>query len=86
MTVDLITWQTKHGDTVEVYYSPTFEDVAVEDAAGFIDMVEIQKPGWRFRIRAANNKIVEQGSEGYTRKTAAIRAAERHHPRVEAAA
>jgi hypothetical protein len=71
MSADLITWQTTHGDTVEVY-----ESVDLIGPASF-DMF------WRYRVRAANRKVVEQGSEGYTRRRAAIKAAERHHPRVE---
>jgi uncharacterized protein YegP (UPF0339 family) len=38
---------------------------------------------YRYRVRAANGEIVEQGSEGYTRKAAAVEAAGRHHPQVE---
>lgn len=74
MSADPITWQTTYGDTVEVYPSHLETPLTDQDRGIY---------RWRYRVRAANNKVVETGSEGYTRKTAAIRAALRHHPRVE---
>jgi len=69
--MDTVTWTTTHGDTVEVYLTK-FEDGTLARLLG---------PSWRYRVRAANNKIVEWG-ESYTRRRAAVAAAERHHPRV----
>lgn len=71
MSAEPITWTTTHGDTVEVYLS--------DQPEGHTD------DAWRYRVRAANNKVVEQGSESYTRRRTAVTAAERHHPRVEVA-
>jgi hypothetical protein len=61
-------WLTNNGDVVEVYWSR-------EPGA-------VTEPRWRYRVRAGNQKIVEQGSEGYTRRHAAVKAARRHHPVV----
>lgn len=70
-----VTWRTTWSDTVEVYPSPgSWSDDGTEC-----------EWCWRYRVRAANNKVVEQGSESYTRRRAAEKAAERHHPRIEAA-
>lgn len=68
----MITWPTLHGDTVEVY----------ESEIGDGTIAHPLEEGWRYRVRSANRKIVETGSEGYTRKHAAIKAARRHHPEV----
>lgn len=68
-------WTTNGGDRVEVY--------ATESRCLRTDCTTAHRE-YRYRVIAANGEIVEQGSEGYTRKAAAIEAAERHHPRVEA--
>lgn len=40
-------------------------------------------PGdWRWHVQAANHEVVEQG-EGHPRRITAVKAALRHHPRVE---
>jgi len=67
-------WTTTGGDTVEVYESPT---------TCLRDDCDVAHREFRYRVTAANGEIVEQWSEGYTRKGAATQAAERHHPRVE---
>ena len=67
-----VEWRTTHGDRVEVYATEVLHDTSPEWLTT-----------WRYRVRAANNRIVETGSEGYTRRAAAITAALRHHPRVE---
>ena len=77
MGAEMITWTTSHGDTVEVYQS--------DDPCRSSGCLATDHASWRYRVRARNQKIVEQGSEGYTRKTAAIQAAKRHHPRQEPA-
>ena len=73
---ELMQWTTTHGDTVEVYKSeatdPRGDHLVDADAP----------PQFRYRVRARNQQIVEQGSEGYTRRHRAVKAAERHHPRV----
>lgn len=71
----MITWPTAGGDKVEVYATAT---------TCLRTECTIAHREYRYRVRAANGEIVETGSEGYTRKAAAIEAAERHHPRVEA--
>ena len=74
MIGDSIKWQTNHGDTVTVY----------EAAKSCLrDNCAVLHREYRYRVQAANGEIVATGSEGYTRKTAAIEAAERHHPKVE---
>lgn len=68
-----ITWTTNCGDRVEVY--------ATEVGDG-----TMQRPlseGFRYRVVARNNRVVETGSEGYYRRAAAVKAAQRHHPVVE---
>ena len=70
----MIKWPTNGGDVVEVYATPT-RCLRTECTTAHRE--------YRYRVRAANGEIVEQGSEGYTRKAAAVTAAERHHPRVE---
>lgn len=65
-------WYTTHGDAVEVYASEIGDGTA-------------ERPfdyGFRYRVRARNGRIVEVGSEGYTRRHTAVRAALRHHPRA----
>jgi len=62
-------WRTTHGDKVTVY----------EASCPHCSTDHLE---YRFRVQAANGEIVATGSEGYTRKAAAITAAERHHPRV----
>jgi hypothetical protein len=69
-----VKWPTSGGDTVEVY--ETAITCLRDDCA-------VYHREYRYRVTAANGEIVEQGSEGYTRKAAAVAAAERHHPRVE---
>ena len=74
---ELMQWTTRLGDTVEVYESGWERKVTGQ---AFVD----EPLQWRYRVRARNQQIVEQGSEGYTRRHRAVKAAERHHPRVEA--
>lgn len=72
MTPQDVEWVTTHGDSVEVY--------GTEIGNG-----TLQHPlewGFRYRVRARNGRIVEVGSEGYTRRHAAVKAALRHHPRL----
>ncbi len=71
---DSATWLTTNGDTVEVY--PSVLETSLADA-------DRKKWRWRYRVKAANNRVVETGSESYIRKDAAVKAALRHHPRVE---
>jgi uncharacterized protein YegP (UPF0339 family) len=51
-----------------------------ETASG--DTVEVYEApdGWRWRRRSANNRIVADGSEAYSRKDSAMRAARRSNP------
>jgi hypothetical protein len=67
-------WRTTGGDAVEVYEAP---------APCLRPECNTAHREYRYRVRAANGEIVEQGSEGYTRKAAAVEAAGRHHPQVE---
>lgn len=69
-----VTWTTTAGDHVEVYRQPL---------TCYREGCTVQHRAFRYRIQAANGEIVEQGSESYTRRSAAIEAALRHHPRVE---
>lgn len=69
-------WSTTHGDTVEVY---GIWWTRMNVLTGGSERVG----EFRYRVRSANGEIVEQGSEGYTGREAAIEAAERHHPAVE---
>jgi uncharacterized protein YegP (UPF0339 family) len=46
------------------------------------DTVEVYctTDGWRWRRRSANNRIVADGGESYSRKDSALRAARRSNP------
>lgn len=66
-------WTTNHGDTVTVY--EVAKPCLREHCA-------VYHREYRYRVQAANGEIVATGSEGYTRKSAAVTAAERHHPRI----
>jgi hypothetical protein len=70
----VIKWRTTGGDAVEVYATPA-RCLRTECTTAHRE--------YRYRVRAANGEIVEQGSEGYTRKAAAVEAAGRHHPQVD---
>lgn len=49
------------------------------------DTVEVYRAedGYRYRVKARNGEIVEQGSEPYTTVYAAAEAAARHHPVID---
>jgi hypothetical protein len=53
------------------------------------DMVEVYysptDAGWRWRRRAANRRVIADGSEGYSRRDSALRAARRSCPPVATA-
>ena len=68
-----ITWTTTHGDTVEVWRS-------LQIHADGLDVRNVEV--WYWHVIARNGRIVGQG-EGHSRKHAAVKAAERHHPRLE---
>lgn len=72
-----VQWFTTHGDRVSVYESHHWVRMEMHSMGH-----EERVITWRYRIQARNGQIVEAGSEGYTRKSAAIKAARRHHPEV----
>jgi hypothetical protein len=72
VNVEPVTWLTTHGDKVTVYGH------LVSESTNWGGQVW----DWRWHVQARNNRIVEQG-EGHPRKSNAVRAALRHHPRVE---
>jgi hypothetical protein len=66
-------WTTNRGDIVEIYASEIGDGTLAHPL----------EYGWRYRVRSRNGRIVEIGSEGFTRRHGAVRAALRHHPRIE---
>ena len=72
MSAEPVTWTTQHGDVVEVYRLSRLGHYDCPESCPDVT--------FRWRVRAANNRIVESG-EGHTRRAAAVKAAERHHPR-----
>ena len=71
MSANEVTWETDHGDEVEVW------------RAGLVYGQDETTEVWRWRVRAAGNGEIVGGGEAHPRKADAIAAAKRHHPPVE---
>jgi hypothetical protein len=77
---NVVTWLTNHGDKVTVWATTRTNWVLIGD--GRFGSRNGERVEWRWHVQARNNRILEQG-EGHPSKRNAVRAALRHHPRVQ---